>query len=101
MDELWKFNSLLDNKINQALRRIEEQLSLNDDNLAEELSSYYFENEKSKEPVVLEYGKGRFKEDQDVILLRASVHREHDQHYGGNAGEQDDSTNSQLLKNVG
>ncbi|XP_010249050.1 PREDICTED: calmodulin-binding transcription activator 4-like isoform X2 [Nelumbo nucifera] len=101
MDEVGKFNSLSDSQINQALRRIEEQLSLNDDDLAEELSSYYFENEKSKEPVVLEYEKGRLKEDQDVILLHASEYRVHDQHYGGNAGKQDDSTNSQLLKNAG
>ncbi|XP_010250677.1 PREDICTED: calmodulin-binding transcription activator 4-like isoform X2 [Nelumbo nucifera] len=101
IDKVVEFRSSSDPEINQALRRLEEQLSLNDEDLAEELSSYYLQNEKSKGSVILDYGKESFNENEDVVLLHRSECSGHGQHFSGNVRKGDDSINGRLLKNAG
>ena len=72
-------------EVSQALRRLEEQLSLNDDSL-EAIDAFQSQNENMNGLETLEYERKMSKQDQHAVLLSGPEYTVHDQHYTGYAG---------------
>ncbi|KAJ0038538.1 hypothetical protein Pint_23745 [Pistacia integerrima] len=79
-------------EVNRALRKLEQQLSLNDD-IIEEIDSLSSQD--------LEYKNEMSKQDQFGALLQSSEYALQGQYNGGHAGFLDDSNNLVLSQNAG
>ncbi|KAJ9709875.1 hypothetical protein PVL29_001381 [Vitis rotundifolia] len=79
------FSNSSELEVSQALRRLEEQLSLNDDSL-EAIDAFQSQNENMNGLETLEYERKMSKQDQQAVLLSGPEYTVHDQHYTGYAG---------------
>ncbi|XP_043723581.1 calmodulin-binding transcription activator 4-like isoform X2 [Telopea speciosissima] len=100
MERSREFSSSSEPEVNQALRRLQEQLSLNDDDLAEELSSYCTQMEKTKDSGILDFEMKGSKQDKFEVLPHGPEYKICDQHYSWNAGGLENSNNHQLLQHT-
>ncbi|XP_042498366.1 calmodulin-binding transcription activator 4 [Macadamia integrifolia] len=101
MERSGEFSSSSEPEVSHALRKLQEQLSLDDVDFAEELSSYCTQKEKSKDSGFLDSEMKGPKQDKFEVLLLGSEYEKHNQHYGGNDGEVADSNNHLLPQNAG
>ncbi|XP_057949607.1 calmodulin-binding transcription activator 4 isoform X2 [Malania oleifera] len=90
-----EFNSSSELEVSQALRRLEEQLSLNDESW-EEIGPFCSQNGNSNDYGVLAYEREVAKHDDHL-----QGREEHGQLYGGHCEREDGSNNSMLLQNAG
>ncbi|XP_077250382.1 calmodulin-binding transcription activator 4-like isoform X2 [Tasmannia lanceolata] len=100
------FGSSSGQEVNQALKRLEVQLSLDDDDdnsiyFAEKLPPYYSQNEKSKYSELLPCEKEESTHDPSVVVLPEFGYKKLEQYLDGNAGIPDYSNNIQFLQNSG
>ncbi|KAK9277089.1 hypothetical protein L1049_006628 [Liquidambar formosana] len=86
-----------DLEVSQALRRLEEQLSLNDDSL-EGIGPFYSLDENSDESGVPEYERDISQQEQQAANLHGPEYTAHD---SGFSGLQDGSNNLVLLRDAG
>lgn len=85
-------------EVTQALRRLEEQLSLNEERF-EQISQFCSQDQNSNDSNILEYERENSKQDQYAALLHGSENI--DQCYRGHAIVQDNSNNLELLHDAG
>jgi TolA-binding protein len=85
-------------EVTQALRRLEEQLSLNEERF-EEISQFRSQDQNSNDSNILEYERENSKQDQYAALLHGSEYI--DQYYRGHAIVQDNSNDLELLHDAG
>ncbi|XP_042502412.1 calmodulin-binding transcription activator 4-like [Macadamia integrifolia] len=101
MERSREFSSSSDPEVNHALRRLQEQLSLNDDDFSEELSSYCTQKENLTDSGVLDFEMKGSKQDKFEVLLHGSEYKIGDQNYSWNAGGLENSNNHhQLLQDA-
>ncbi|GMY26560.1 calmodulin-binding transcription activator 4 isoform X1 [Fagus crenata] len=84
-------------EVTHALRRLEEQLSLNEDSIKE--IPFYSQDENSNDSDILQYQRESAKQDQCVALPHGPEHI--DQRYRGHVGMQDDLNNLGFLSAAG
>ncbi|KAM3753783.1 hypothetical protein ACB098_03G118500 [Castanea mollissima] len=84
-------------EVTQALRRLEEQLSLNEDSI-KDICTFYGQDENSNDSDILQYERENAKQDQCAALLHGPEHI--DQFYGGHVVIQD-SNNLEFLSAAG
>ncbi|XP_043707251.1 calmodulin-binding transcription activator 4-like [Telopea speciosissima] len=101
MERSGEFSSSSEPEVNHALRRLQEQLSLGDDDFAEELSSYCTQKEKSKDSGFLDSEVKGSKQDEFEVLLHGSEYKKHNLNYSGNAAGLENSNNHLLPQNAG
>lgn len=92
IDSEGEFASCVGDEVNRALRKLEEQLSLNDDIIEE------FDSLSSQD---FEYKNEMSKQDQFGALLQSSEYALQGQYNSGNAGFLDDSNNLVLSQDAG
>lgn len=100
MDRTAEFTSSANNEVTQFFRRLEEQLSLNEDS-AEEIDPFGAEEGAIYDTKILEYVNNISKEDQSKSLLNGSLYIVDYQSYGGLAGNQLERNNLAPLQDAG
>lgn len=89
-DVTGNFGNSSELEVSQALRKLEEQLSLNDDSL-EVIDAVQSQNENLNGLGTLEYEREMSKQDQQATLLREPEYTVCNQHYVGYAGYDTDN----------
>ncbi|CAK7336147.1 unnamed protein product [Dovyalis caffra] len=100
VDSTAEFTSSADNEVTQFLRRLEEQLSLNEDSM-NEIAPLAGEEGATNDSKILEYVNNISKEDQSKNLLHGSQYIVDYQSYGGHAGKQLERNNLAPLQDQG
>nr|TKR84534.1 calmodulin-binding family protein [Populus alba] len=100
VDRTAEFSSSANNEVTQFFRRLEEQLSLNEDS-AEEIGPFGAEEGAINDTRILEYVGNISKEDQSKNLLHGSQYIVDYQSYGGLAGNQLERNNLAPLQDAG
>ena len=100
VDSTAELTNFANNEVTQCLRRLEEQLSLNEDNI-KEIGSFGFEEGATSDSKILEYVDHISKEDQSKNLLRGSQYIVDYQSYGGLSGKQLERNNPAPLQDAG
>ncbi|PNT46065.1 hypothetical protein POPTR_003G170600v4 [Populus trichocarpa] len=100
VDSTAELTSFANNEVTQCLRRLEEQLSLNKDNI-KEIGSFGGDEGDTNDSKILEYVNHISKEDQSKNLLRGSQYIVDYQSYGGLSGKQLERNNLAPLQDAG